>query len=204
MQKPRISRGALSLLSLLFAVTVFATVITIALSRLVGVSAADRDLAIQVAAARDADAGSGADGSTLGGSVVQLTTGRPVNGVTVEIFTSGSLTTPISSTATGADGLFEFGGLDPGAYKLRFRGAGYAEVWYESALTGEAATEVVIQPGKDLTDLQVRLGGLPATVTGRVVGDDVAGAILSVQVPIDMLAGADGTAPTSGAPPGPQ
>ena len=53
LQKARLSRGALSLLSLLFAATVFATVITIALTALVGQSAADRDLAIQVAAARN-------------------------------------------------------------------------------------------------------------------------------------------------------
>ncbi len=58
-QKPRLCRGLLSLLSLLFAVSVFAVVITIALSRLVGVSAADRDLAIQVAAAQQNAGGAG-------------------------------------------------------------------------------------------------------------------------------------------------
>ena len=51
-QKPRLGRGALALLGLLLAVSVFAAVITIALSKLVGASAADRDLALQVAAAR--------------------------------------------------------------------------------------------------------------------------------------------------------
>ena len=66
MQKARLSRGLLSLLGLLFAATVFATVITIALSALVGQSAADRDLAIQVAAARNSDALAGS--SSLGGS----------------------------------------------------------------------------------------------------------------------------------------
>ena len=52
----------------------FATVITIAFSALVGQSAADRDLAIQVAAARNSDAP--CRNSTLGGTCVLLTNGR--------------------------------------------------------------------------------------------------------------------------------
>ncbi|MDT4913083.1 MAG: hypothetical protein QOC66_2211, partial [Pseudonocardiales bacterium] len=53
-QRAVLSRGPLSLIGLLAAVTVFAIVIVFALSRLVGQSNADRDLALQVAAARDA------------------------------------------------------------------------------------------------------------------------------------------------------
>ena len=68
LQKPRLSRGALSLISLLLAATVFATVITIALTALVGQSAADRNLAIAVAAARNSEAIAGS--SALGGTVV--------------------------------------------------------------------------------------------------------------------------------------
>ncbi len=185
-QKPRLSRGLLSLLSLLLALSVFAVVITIALSQLVGVSAADRDLAIQVAAAQQNTAGSGS-GSEITGTVVLLTNGAPARGVTVEVFASGSLITPITSTATGDDGSFVLVGLPTGAYKLRFRGAGFAEVWYPAALSGEAAKEIPLQAGKDVTNLTVQLGGLPASVSGRVIGDDVAGAILTVQVPVDML-----------------
>jgi hypothetical protein len=38
-----------------------------------------------------------------------------------------------------------------------------------------------------VTDLQVALGGLPASITGKVVGADVAGAVLTVQVPQEYL-----------------
>ena len=185
-QKPRLSRGLLSLLSLLLAVSVFAVVITIALSQLVGVSAADRDLAIQVAAAQQ-NTGASGSGSEIGGTVVLLTNGAPAPGVTVEVFATGSLLTPITSTATGDNGAFVLVGLPTGTYKLRFRGAGFAEVWYPAALSGEAAKEIALQPGKNVTNLTVQLGGLPASVSGRVIGDDVAGAILTVQVPVDML-----------------
>jgi hypothetical protein len=135
MQKPKLGRGLLSLLSLLLAVTVFAVVITIALSRLVGVSAADRDLAIQVASARSAGAG-GSGSSALGGSVKLLTDGSPAAGVAVEVFASGDLTQPIISTATNDKGAWAVTALSSGGYKIRFRGAGFAEVWYPIALTG--------------------------------------------------------------------
>ncbi len=185
LQKPRLSRGVLSLLSLLLAATVFATVITIALSALVGQSAADRDLAIQVAAARNSGTPSG--NSTLGGAVLQLTSGQPIAGVSVELFTAQDVTTPISNTATGDDGKWTIGNLPAGSYKFRVRGAGFAELWYANALTAADATEVTVQVGQQITDLNVNLGGLPATVSGQVAGDDVAGAVLTVQVPVEFL-----------------
>ena len=121
LQKPRLSRGALSLLSLLLAATVFATVITIAFSALVGQSAQDRDLAIQVAAARNSVAIAGT--STLGGTVVLLTDGAPVAGVTVELFDAAATTTPVKQTATGDDGSWKIDNLPSGSYLFRVSGA---------------------------------------------------------------------------------
>lgn len=184
-QKARLGRGVLSLLSLLLAVTVFAVVITIAFSRLVGVSAADRDLAIQVASARDAGAGAGT--SSLGGTVALFTDDSPAPGVTVELFDDGDLSSVVSTTATDDDGVWSIKSLSAGSYKLRFRGAGFAEVWYPNALTGEEAEAVTIDNGQSLDDLATMLGGLPATVSGVVTGEDVAGAILTVEVPLDFL-----------------
>ncbi|MGS0688898.1 carboxypeptidase regulatory-like domain-containing protein, partial [Nakamurella sp. GG22] len=185
LQKARLSRGLLSLLSLLFAATVFATVLTIALTALVGQSAADRDLAIQVAAAQNTDGLAGT--SALGGSVVLLTSGDPVPGVSVELFDAAATTTPIANAATGDDGTWTIDNLPAGAYKFRVRGAGFAEIWYENALTAAEAKEVVLNLGQQIRDLKVTLGGLPASVSGEVVGSDVAGAVLSVQVPVEFL-----------------
>ena len=185
LQKARLSRGALSLLSLLFAATVFATVITIALTALVGQSAADRNLAIQVAAARNSDALAGS--SSLGGSVVLLTSGQPIAGVSVELFSAQAVTTPIANTATADDGTWKIANLPAGSYKFRVRGAGFAEIWYENALTAADAKEITLQVGQQVGGLQVTLGGLPASVSGQVVGTDVAGAVLTVQVPVEFL-----------------
>ena len=207
LQKPRLSRGLLSLLSLLLAATVFATVITIALSALVGQSAADRDLAIQVAAARNSGTPSGT--STLGGSVLQLLNAQPIAGVSVELFTAQDVTTPITNTATGDDGRWSIDNLPAGSYTFRVRGAGFTEIWYPNALSAADATEVTVQVGQQITDLDVNLGGLPATVSGQVAGDDVAGAVLTVQVPVELLpsdpsvaAATAAEAPPAGAPAG--
>jgi hypothetical protein len=185
LQKPRLSRGALSLLSLLLAATVFATVITIAFSALVGQSAQDRNLAIQVAAARNSVAIAGS--STLGGTVVLLTNGAPVAGVTIDLFDAAATTTPVKQTATGDDGSWKIGNLPSGSYLFRVSGAGFVQIWYPQALSASDATVITVQVGQQITDLQVTLGGLPASVSGQVVGRDVAGAVLTVQVPVEML-----------------
>jgi 5-hydroxyisourate hydrolase-like protein (transthyretin family) len=188
-QKPKLGRGVLSLLSLLLAVTVFAVVITVALSRLVGVSAADRDLAIQVAQARDSSVGAGS--SALGGTVTFLTGGAPAADVTVEVFSDGDLIKPVISTATDADGAWKVATLSAGNYKVRYRGAGFAELWYPNALTGADAKAVKLEAAQQVTNLAVTLGGLPATISGKVSGTDVAGALLTVQVPTEFLHSAD-------------
>jgi 5-hydroxyisourate hydrolase-like protein (transthyretin family) len=186
MQKPRLGRGLLSLLSLLLAVSVFAVVITIALSRLVGVSAADRDLALQVASARTAGAGGGS--SALGGTVKRSTDGQPAEGIAVEVFSAGDLTQPLISTATAANGTWAITSLSAGAYEIRFRGAGFVEIWFPSALDSSGAQQIQLADGQKLTNLDVALGGLPSSVSGQVLGNDVAGAVLTVQVPADQLA----------------
>ena len=196
LQKPRISRAALGLASLLLAVTVFATVITIAFSAVVGQSASDRNLAIQIAAARNSVAIAGS--SVLGGTVVLLTDGAPVAGVTVELFDASATTVPIMQTATGSDGTWQIDQLPSGSYLFRVSGAGFAEIWYPAATSASDATEVTVQVGQQITDLQVALGGLPASVAGLVVGSDVAGAVLTVQVPVEFLpAEAVAATPTS-------
>src|SRR6478752_4369853 len=165
------------------------------------------DLAVQVAAARNSGTPSG--NSTLGGSVLLLTNGQPIAGVSVELFTAQDVTTPISNTATGDDGKWTIGNLPAGSYKFRVRGAGFTELWYANGLTAADATEVTVQVGQQITDLTVNLGGLPATVSGQVSGDDVAGAVLTVQVPVEFLptdpsaqAAQAAEAPPAGAPAG--
>ncbi|MDQ1713572.1 MAG: hypothetical protein QOE45_3022 [Frankiaceae bacterium] len=180
LQRPVLSRGALSLAGLLGAVTIFALVITYALSGVVGRSSADRDLALQVAQARNATA---AGNASMGGTVRLLTAGTPVPGVTVELLGASDTANVLTSVATTANGAFNLTGVAAGSYKLRFRGAGFAELWYPSALTDADATTVEIQAGATKSNLDVRLGGLPATISGTVSGGDPTGATVTLLLP---------------------
>jgi Carboxypeptidase regulatory-like domain len=181
LQRPWLSRGPISLVGLLAAVTVFAIVITVALARLVGQSAADRDLALQVAQARNATANTGT--AAMSGTVRLLTSGTPVPGVAVEAFSSSDVANPIATTATNPAGGFILPNLAEGSYKLRFRGAGFVELWYPAAATDADASTIALQPGQLHQNLDVRLGGIPATISGSVAGDDLSGATVYLELP---------------------
>ena len=196
-QKPRFARGVLALLGLLLALTTFAVVVTIALSSVVGRSAADRDLALQVAQARDQRAATGT--SSLSGSVTDLSTGGGVADVSVEAFADDPAQ-PILTTATGDDGSFVLARLPAGEYTLRVRGAGFDETWYPAAPTQGDAQAVAVQTGQSVGGLRVLVGGVPATLAGTVTGTDVAGAILTVELPLDT-GPLEGTAPEPGEAP---
>ena len=179
-QKSALSRGAFSLVGLLVAVTVFALVITLALSKLVGQNTADRDLALQVAAARNGD-GAGAGTSTLMGTVKQLTTGTPLSAVSVAVFDPADTVRPLATTATAADGSWTLSQLAAGKYKLSFQRAGFTPTWYPLASNANDATTVEVKAGQRVQSLDVGLGGLPATISGTVNGDDVSAALLYLE-----------------------
>lgn len=180
MQKPLLSRGALSLVGLLGAISVFAVVITFALSGVVGRSAADRDLALQVAQAQQNQGTAG--NAAMSGTVRLLTSSAPVPGVTVEVFSAADTANPVTSVAPGDDGGFRLSGLTQGSYKLRFRGAGFAELWYPQSLTADDAKTIDLQAGQTASGLNVALGGLPATLSGTVTGDDPSGATVALEL----------------------
>jgi len=195
-QKAVLSRGPLSLLGLLAAVTVFAIVIVLALSRLVGQSTADRDLALQVAAARDSGSSTGTSG--VAGTVRLLTSGKAVPGVAVSVFTAADTSTPVATTATDAKGAYGVHNLAAGKYKISFRGAGFVQLWYPGAATDANASTVTLGAGQQQAGLDVSLGGVPATISGTVVGDDVSAATLHLEtLPGGTGSGTSGSATTT-------
>ena len=178
-QRSVMSRSALSLLGLLFAATVFAVVITIALSKLVAQTTADRDLALQVAAARNAAATTGQSG--VSGVVTELTSHRPVAGVSVAVFSTSNISTPVATTATNRAGNYSVTDLAAGQYKISFQGAGFVQVWYPGTADDSSATTIALATGQVRGGLDVSLGGVPATITGTITGPNVAGATLYLE-----------------------
>lgn len=182
-QKPLLSRGAIALIGLAVAISVFALILTVSLSRVVGQSNADRDLALQVAQAGQTGSGGGGSGS-IAGVVSLLTSGQGVSGVTVEIFAASNTAQPLASAATSASGAYVFRGLAAGTYEIRFSGSGFTQLWYPASLTAANATQLVLATGQALTGVDTRLGGVPASLSGMVVGADPTGATVSLEVPV--------------------
>lgn len=188
-QKAMLGRGLLSLLGLLFALSVFAVVITLALSRIVGQSAADRNLALEIAQARNAAATSGSSG--MSGTVLLLTSGQPVPGVAVDVYPADDTSSPVATTATSNKGTWAVSDLPAGDYKLTFRGAGFVQLWYPQALSADNSETVTLDANSQQAGLDVSLGGVPASIKGTILGDDVSAATLALTVPV---AGATGAA----------
>jgi hypothetical protein len=180
LQKSRIGRGAIALVGLLAAVTVFAIIITVALSKLVGQNAADRNLALQIAAAK-ASTASGSGTSSISGTVKKLTSGTGVSGVTVALYKASDLASPVGTTATHPNGGYLFTNLDAGDYKITYRGASFLQVWYPAAADAANASTVKLPAHHAATGLDASIGGVPATLTGTVSGGDLSGATLYLE-----------------------
>jgi hypothetical protein len=191
-QKPYVARGALSLVGLLAAITVFALVITLAFSRLVGQSAADRNLALEIASARDTGTGTGS--SSVAGVVRLLTSGTPVPGVAISLFDASDTSTPLATTATGANGAWSVGELPAGDYKVTFQGAGFVQLWYPHALDADSGETLALDANTARTGLDVSIGGVPATLSGTVRGEDVSAATLTLRTPDAVPTNAGGSA----------
>jgi hypothetical protein len=179
-QKARLTRGMISMLGLIAAITVFAVIITIALSKLVGQNAADRQLALQIAAAK-AENGISTGTSTISGAVKLLTSQEPVPGVSVALYKASDLATPVATTATNQVGGYIFSNLDAGDYKLSYRGAGFLQLWYPTAADAGNASTVKLPAHHLASGLNVAVGGVPATLAGTVTGSNLSGATLYVE-----------------------
>lgn len=189
-QKPTLGRGLVSLFGMLLAITVFALVLTNTLGRVVDVAKVDAALLKRAVEGQPEERGIPDDPGSVTGSVSQLSSGAPVSGATVELFPSDDATAPVASTATGGDGTFTLGNLFEGTYKVRFRGAGFVELWYGGGVAFEDATEVDVKTGEATPGIDIQIGGIPGSIAGTVIADDPAGATVTLQVPASALGSA--------------
>lgn len=192
-QKAMFSRAIVGLFGLLLSLSVFALIVVLALGSVVQRSTADRDLALQVAQAEE-DGRAGGTGR-IAGSVIDLSSGATVDSVAVGVFSADDTGAAIVTTATNESGTFKVDSLPAGQYLVQVSGAGYADSWYPAAVSAADAQPVSLTDGSSATDLVIVVGGTPATLSGKVSGDDVGGTTLTVQLPLDVgiLAGGAGT-----------
>ncbi len=183
-QRPRIGRWLISLLGLLAAVAIFSLVLSRAFQSVVDDASIDARV---LESALDDGADDGAvipvNPATVTGGVVAQSTGAGVPGIQVELFDADDTNVAQASAVTDDNGIYTFGGLNSGIYKLRFTGAGFNAVWYEAGPTPASATEVEVEVGKELPALNdMVIGGRPGSLMGLVIADEPSGAIATLLV----------------------
>jgi hypothetical protein len=182
-QRPRIRRWMLSLLGLLTAAAIFAVVLSTVADSLVDESSVDPALLNRALMQGGTGAGGMASVTpiTMTGKVVVASTGEGVAGVTADLFGAGNGTVPVASAASDDSGTFAFGRLPNGRYRLRVRGAGFAEQWYQESLTFADATDIDVEDESvELDDIEI--GGRPGSIEGEVVAPDPTGAVAKLVV----------------------
>ncbi len=179
-QKPRIGRWLLSLLGLMAAAAVFAAVISRTLSNVVD-EAAVSDEVVNAALDKGPTAGQivSLSPSTLTGTVVTAA-GVGIAGVQAQLYSADDATVPVGSAATADDGSFAFGRLSEGSYRLRFIGAGFSDLWYESGRVFAEATEIEAPEGEVFALKPMVFDGRPGTVSGRVIATDPVGTTITI------------------------
>ena len=193
-QRPRFSRRMMAIGGLLLAVTMFALVINASFASVADLSRQNEELLKQSLGADEPLSARPLPGS-IGGRITS-TTGGGIDGATVEIYEEDtSAVVPVASTVTDADGDYTFGSLSVGIYRVRVTAAGFSEVWYPTAGTITDAFAIDLGAGSTSDEVDIALTGQPGAVVGTVFGDDVSGAIVTVQIPGDAISGSEIPAP---------
>lgn len=208
-QRPRFSRRLMTLLGLLLAATVFTVVLAATFAHLADQSKANADLLQQTLGGNSAAAGAGTNPQPVTGTV-KASTGQALNGVAVVLYDSSrGPSVTIAQTVTDGNGAFQLANVNAGTYRVKFAGAGFADVWYPDAPTFDEGADVVV--AGDPVTLDATLVGQPASITGTVTGDDLLGATVVVRFTAEGLpdnpdlptttAAADGSTSTAGTGP---
>ncbi|MGH9040348.1 MAG: carboxypeptidase regulatory-like domain-containing protein, partial [Acidimicrobiia bacterium] len=171
-QKPRFPQILLALLIVLLALGLWALVILFGLNRAL------------------------VKPGTVAGLVTAESSDTPVAGATVEAYPADDIEEVAGSATTGDDGTFELE-VPKGTYRVRFAAADYEATnpWYPGAGNFEVAEDVKVKRGGTVGDVNMRLAGVPASISGVVAaGGDPTGVTVTLRP-------AAGTAQTLSSPP---
>ena len=189
-QKPRLTAGVLTLLTLALIGLLWA------LAMLFGVSAALSPPApTKEVPASFSTGGVGVEdldpavvGGTMTGTVTAASTGHPVARGTVEAFDrAGRL---VAATATDDEGVYELDSLLPTRYLVRMRAEGFEERWWPDAPTSDGAQLLAVSPTSPLEGIDTQIPGAAGSLGGQALAGDGEQQSVTVEViALDLVGG---------------
>ena len=147
--------------------------------------------ALLVVGLMSAPAGAATPDTLISGTVRTSASSSPVGGAVVQAYTAANVTTPVQTTTTAGDGSYQFIGLAPGDYKIRFTGDSglYQDQWYYFAETAGSASALTLGDGDQLSFIDAYLTDATTSVAGTVRTSDSSNPIQGVMV--DMFTTGD-------------
>ena len=131
--------------------------------------------------------GSSANASGIGESIVGTvraqTSRNGVDGAIIELYSSSDETKIVAQVASSGGtniGRYSFNGLGKGPFRIRIRAAGYDTFWYGGSTEFKNAQDVMPSSG---SVIDLLLKGVPASVSGTIIGGVVKGATVDLLVP---------------------
>ena len=188
-QKPRIPRGALTILILVLIVALWATIFLVVISALRDDAAPTKSVATDFNNGGSDNVDLAAVAVTMSGQVTAKSTGAPLPLITVEalrVKPSGD-EEPSGSAGTDDDGAFELEALLPGTYKLRFTADGFDELWYPAAADSGSAEILSVNPSAPAEDLNVVLVGKPGSAIGQIVAPENRGSAADITLTVTQV-----------------
>lgn len=217
-QRPLLSRGMITALTLACIVALWAGVFLLGLAKVFSgdplTKSAPASFFTMTPAGPNGTTGSstGADGAPAGalsktgqmpagsggvitGTVLSASEGQPVGRILVEAIRVGPKGPQVvSSAASQSDGTYSLVGLFPGRYFVSFRATGFKTVWYPNATsrTGASLLDAVAQG--TTTGANVVITGNPASISGTVDPGDTLKRVTTTVVARPLLSMHDGQA----------
>ena len=188
-QAPRISRRLIAFIGLLAMVSLFALVITLSFGRVAELTARNEAL-VRQGLGFDEPAGARSAPTAVTGAVVS-STGGPIDGAAIELYEQDNPLRPFQTTVTDAEGTYRFAAVPPGDYLVRTVVAGFGALWHPGVLDLADAEPITVEDGAGVEGLVAVLTGQPGGISGLVLGEDVEGAVLTVQLPAESVDGSD-------------
>jgi uncharacterized repeat protein (TIGR01451 family) len=184
-QKPRISRGLITFLTLAAIVALWATMFVFVIGFIRNQEVPGKATATAIDGGEQ-EIPIGKIAASAGGTVTSSTLGEGVPGVAVQAFRVKAQSNPdlaqgfrmqadgelelelAAEAATGDDGVFLLGSLLPGSYQLKFKGAGFSEQWYPGVTSQSEAEVISFAPLGEELGLDIELVGDAGAFSGVI------------------------------------